>query len=91
MQPGDFVLGTTAEDVEIPDDLVGSLEGRSSIGRLGIIIHGHQHCTGNPVEDNQHKEETLKAAKLISGMVSEVEVKAVFINNINSSWIVDEL
>lgn len=39
MQPGDFVLGTTVEDVEIPDDLVGSLEGRSSIGRLGIIVH----------------------------------------------------
>ena len=39
MQPGDFVLGTTIEDVEIPDDLVGGLEGRSSIGRLGIIVH----------------------------------------------------
>lgn len=39
MQPGDFILGTTVEDVEIPDDLVGSLEGRSSIGRLGIIVH----------------------------------------------------
>lgn len=39
IQPGDFVLGTTMEHVEIPDDLVGSLEGRSSIGRLGVIIH----------------------------------------------------
>lgn len=39
MQPGDFVLATTIEDVEIPDDLVGGLEGRSSIGRLGIIVH----------------------------------------------------
>lgn len=39
IQPGDFVLGTTVEYVEIPDDLVGSLEGRSSIGRLGIMVH----------------------------------------------------
>jgi dCTP deaminase len=39
IQPGDFVLGTTMEYIEIPDDLVGSLEGRSSIGRLGVIIH----------------------------------------------------
>ncbi|HVZ58463.1 MAG TPA: dCTP deaminase [Patescibacteria group bacterium] len=39
IQPGDFVLGTTIEFVELPDDLVGSLEGRSSIGRLGVIIH----------------------------------------------------
>jgi dCTP deaminase len=39
IQPGDFVLGTTVEYLELPDDLVGSLEGRSSIGRLGIIVH----------------------------------------------------
>lgn len=39
IQPGDFVLGTTKEYVEIPDDLTGRLEGRSSIGRLGIIVH----------------------------------------------------
>jgi len=39
IQPGDFVLGTTMEHIEVPDDLVGSLEGRSSIGRLGVIIH----------------------------------------------------
>jgi dCTP deaminase len=39
MQPGDFVLATTIENVEVPDDLTGRLEGRSSIGRLGIVIH----------------------------------------------------
>ncbi|MBI3984472.1 MAG: dCTP deaminase [Candidatus Levybacteria bacterium] len=39
IQPGDFVLGTTVEYIELPDDLVGSLEGRSSIGRLGIVVH----------------------------------------------------
>ena len=39
VHPGEFVLGTTLEQVEIPDDLVARLEGRSSIGRLGIVIH----------------------------------------------------
>lgn len=39
IQPGDFVLATTIENVEIPDNLIGRLEGRSSIGRLGVIIH----------------------------------------------------
>lgn len=39
IHPGDFVLGGTIEHIEIPDDLTGRLEGRSSIGRLGIIIH----------------------------------------------------
>jgi len=39
IQPGDFVLATTVEYVELPDDLTGRLEGRSSIGRLGVVIH----------------------------------------------------
>ncbi len=40
MQPGEFVLATTKETLELADDLVGRLEGRSSLGRLGIIVHG---------------------------------------------------
>lgn len=39
IHPGEFVLGTTKEWVEVPDDLVGRLEGRSSWGRLGIVVH----------------------------------------------------
>lgn len=40
MQPGDFVLATTVENLKLSDDLVGKIEGRSSLGRLGIIVHG---------------------------------------------------
>jgi dCTP deaminase len=39
LYPRQFVLGSTVERVRIPDDLVARLEGRSSLGRLGIIIH----------------------------------------------------
>ncbi len=39
VHPGEFVLGTTLERLEVPPDLVGQLDGRSSLGRLGIIIH----------------------------------------------------
>lgn len=39
MQPGDFVLAVTLEKVKIPPDLMGRLEGRSSLGRLGIVVH----------------------------------------------------
>lgn len=39
MQPGDFVLAVTLENVKIPSDLMGRLEGRSSLGRLGIVVH----------------------------------------------------
>jgi len=40
LQPRDLVLATTMEWLEIADDLVGRIEGRSSLGRLGIIVHG---------------------------------------------------
>ncbi len=39
MQPGDFVLAVTLETVKIPPDLMGRLEGRSSLGRLGLVVH----------------------------------------------------
>ncbi len=40
LQPHDLVLATTLEWLEIADDLVGRIEGRSSLGRLGVIVHG---------------------------------------------------
>jgi dCTP deaminase len=39
LHPGEFVLGSTAERVTLPDDLVARLEGKSSLGRLGLLIH----------------------------------------------------
>ncbi|WP_135667143.1 dCTP deaminase [Halorhabdus rudnickae] len=39
LHPGDFVLGTTKERVAIPDDLIAHVEGRSSLGRLAIVVH----------------------------------------------------
>ncbi|PIR48871.1 dCTP deaminase [Candidatus Peregrinibacteria bacterium CG10_big_fil_rev_8_21_14_0_10_55_24] len=39
VQPGEFVLGVTLERIRVPDDLVVRVEGRSSLGRLGIIVH----------------------------------------------------
>jgi len=39
MHPGEFALGTTLERVGIPHDLVARVEGRSSIGRLAVVVH----------------------------------------------------
>lgn len=39
LHPGEFVLGQTVEWVELPVDLVARLEGKSSLGRLGLLIH----------------------------------------------------
>lgn len=39
LHPGEFVLGQTLEKVTLPNDLVARLEGKSSLGRLGLLIH----------------------------------------------------
>ncbi|ADG97696.1 deoxycytidine triphosphate deaminase [Segniliparus rotundus DSM 44985] len=39
LHPGEFVLGSTLEVVRLPDDLAGRLEGKSSLGRLGLLTH----------------------------------------------------
>jgi dCTP deaminase len=39
IHPGEFVLGTTEEWVELPDHIVARIEGKSSLGRLGLIVH----------------------------------------------------
>jgi len=39
IQPGDFIIATTQEAIELPSDLAARIDGRSSLGRLGIVIH----------------------------------------------------
>jgi dCTP deaminase len=39
LHPGEFVLGSTLETVALPDDLAARVEGKSSLGRLGLLIH----------------------------------------------------
>jgi dCTP deaminase len=39
LHPGEFVLASTREHIELPEDLVARLEGKSSLGRIGLLIH----------------------------------------------------
>ena len=39
LHPGEFALGSTIERVRIPNDLVARVEGRSSFGRLAVVVH----------------------------------------------------
>jgi dCTP deaminase len=39
LHPGEFVLGSTLESITLPNDIVGRVEGKSSLGRLGLLIH----------------------------------------------------
>lgn len=47
----------------------------------GIIVHGHEGCAGNPVEDEQHKKDVKKSVETIKKMVKgkDVEVRGVYI------------
>jgi dCTP deaminase len=39
LHPGEFVLGTTLERITLPDNILGRLEGKSTLGRIGLLIH----------------------------------------------------
>jgi dCTP deaminase len=39
LHPGEFVLGSTLERLALPDDVVAQLNGKSSLGRLGLVVH----------------------------------------------------
>lgn len=57
----------------------------------GILVHGHQECAGNPVDDQTHKGDVLKSTEVIKEMVPDLEVKPLFIIKVNNNWIVEEL
>ncbi len=60
LHPGEFVLGATAEFIGIPNDLVGRLEGKSSLGRLGLLIHS----TAGFVDPGFHGHVTLELSNV---------------------------
>jgi dCTP deaminase len=60
LHPGDFVLGTTKERVEIPPDLLGTVQGRSSLGRLAIVIH----ATAGIIDPGYRGQITLELSNL---------------------------
>ena len=60
LHPGDFVLGTTKERVEMPVDLVANVEGRSSLGRLAVVVH----ATAGFVDPGYRGQVTLELSNL---------------------------
>jgi dCTP deaminase len=60
LHPGDFVLGTTIERVAVPDDLIARVEGRSSLGRLAVVIH----ATAGIVDPGYRGQVTLELSNL---------------------------
>jgi dCTP deaminase len=60
LHPGDFVLGTTHERVEIPPDLIAHVQGRSSLGRLAVVVH----ATAGVVDPGYRGQITLELSNL---------------------------
>ena len=60
LHPGDFVLGTTKERVAIPSDLIAHVQGRSSLGRLAVVIH----ATAGVVDPGYEGQITLELSNL---------------------------
>ncbi|MEF8802138.1 MAG: dCTP deaminase [Halolamina sp.] len=60
LHPGDFVLGTTKERVDIPADLIAHVQGRSSLGRLAIVVH----ATAGIVDPGYRGQITLELSNL---------------------------
>ena len=66
LHPGDFVLGTTMERVEIPADLIAHVEGRSSLGRLAVVVH----ATAGLCDPGYRGQITLELSNLGSAPVA---------------------
>jgi len=60
IHPGELVLAMTKEDVKIPNDLVATLDGRSSLGRLGIVVHS----TANSFDPGFEGHPTLEISNI---------------------------
>lgn len=61
----------------------------------GIVVHGHQECAGNPVEDERHKDDIRKSVQKIKSLInSSIPVVGVFVKRSSSDpniWEVEEI
>ena len=62
LHPGEFALGSTLERLRLPDDLVARLEGKSSLGRLGLLIHS----TAGFIDPGWNGQVTLELSNVLN-------------------------
>ena len=73
LHPNDFVLGTTKERVEIPPDLIAHVQGRSSLGRLAVVIH----ATAGVIDPGYRGQITLELSNLGTAPVALTPVMRI--------------
>lgn len=57
----------------------------------GVVVHGHQECAGNPVDDQTHKENIRAAAEYIKSLVPNLSVILVFVFRKKNAWEVEPI
>lgn len=57
----------------------------------GIVVHGHEECAGNPVDEETHKRDILNAVQIIKNMAGSVPVIAAYVKRQGTDWIVEEV
>lgn len=81
----------------VDDKLLKSLKKKINISlqkhhSKGIIVHGHQDCAGNPVEDEKHKDDVGKSVNVIRSLINtSVPIIGVFIIRDGENWQAQEI
>ncbi len=83
MQPGDFVLAVTLEKITISPKLLGRLEGRSSLGRLGIVVHSTASIF-DPGWDGQAVLELGNLGRIAVALYPEMRICAMTFEQLSS-------
>ena len=93
------IVGFLAQ--ESPDqNLVNSIKNKLDISlqkhhSRGIVVHGHQECAGNPVEDERHKDDIRRSVEKVKSMInSSIPVMGVFLKrsqNDDRTWEAEEI
>lgn len=90
------LVGLLAKE-QIDKELLDSLRNKIGISitkhnSKGMVIHGHQECAGNTVDDQKHKKDILKAVDVLRNFTpDDFEIKPVFVVRKGSSWEIEEL
>ncbi|MBF0613682.1 MAG: dCTP deaminase [Magnetococcales bacterium] len=83
LHPGEFALGMTRERIGIPDDLVGWLDGRSSLARLGLMVHITAHSI-DPGWDGHITFEFFNAGRLPLALHPGLRIGAISFETLSS-------
>lgn len=58
----------------------------------GIIVHGHEDCAGNPVDEETHKNDIIKSVQIIKSMVNtSIPIIGAYVKRKDGDWVVEEV